>query len=224
MTDQWTDRLSEYLDGELSAEDRRAVEAHLRDCPACRATVDGLRRVVTRAQTATDRPAPDLWSGIAARIGAVATPVVSLDAHRARRRVALTLPQLAAAAVLLVALSGGTAWVALRPGAPRTVAMGTRAPEAQVIPAGLPTKAEQSYEAAVTDLEQALEQGRSRLSPKTVAVLEKNLTRIDAAIAEARRALEADPANAYLNSHLANTMQQKIYLLQQANSLVQTAS
>ena len=224
MTDQWTDRLSEYLDGELPAEERRAVEAHLRDCPACRTTVDELRRVVTRAHTAVDRPAPDLWSGIAARIGAAGPAVVSLDAHRARRRIALSLPQLAAAAVLLMALSGGGAWLALRPAARLGVPFGTRTPAGQVIPAGFPTKAEQSYEAAVTDLEQALEQGRSQLSPKTVAVLEKNLTRIDAAIAEARQALEADPANAYLHSHLANTMQQKIYLLQQATSLVHAAS
>ena len=225
MTDRWTDRLSEYLDGDLSADERTALEAHLRECPACRTTMDDLRRVMTSAHTLVDRPVGDLWSGIAARIGAEAGPVVSLGAYRARRRIALTVPQLAAAAVLLVSLSTGAAWLALRPAAGASVAVQTPRPSgAQVIQAGLPTAAEQSYEAAVTDLERALEAGRSRLDPKTVAVLEKNLGRIDDAIAEARTALEADPANAYLSSHLANTMQQKIALLQQATTLADAAS
>jgi anti-sigma factor RsiW len=225
MTDRWTDRLSEYLDGDLSADECAALEAHLRACPACRSTVDGLRRVMTSAHTLVDRPVGDLWYGISARIGAEAGPVVSLAAYRARRRVALTIPQLAAAAVLLVSLSIGAAWLALRPAAERPVALpAPRLGGAQVIQAGLPTAAEQSYEAAVTDLERALEAGRSRLDPRTVAVLEKNLRRIDDAITEARTALEADPANGYLNSHLANTMQQKIALLKQATTLADAAS
>ena len=53
---------------------------------------------------------------------------------------------------------------------------------------------------------------------------ELDLARIDVAIEEARAALEADPANAYLNAHLANTMQQKLLLLQQANALASSAS
>lgn len=224
MTDRWTDRLSEYLDGDLSADERTALEAHLRECPACRTTVDDLRRVMTRAHTLVDRPAGELWAGIAARIGAESGPVV-LDAYRARRRVAVTMPQLAAAAVLLVSLSTGATWLALRPAVDRPVAVQAARPSgAPVIQAGLPAAAEKSYEAAVTELERTLEAGRGRLNPKTVAVLERNLGRIDAAIAEARTALEADPANAYLSSHLATTMQQKIALLQQATTLVDAAS
>ena len=39
---------------------------------------------------------------------------------------------------------------------------------------------------------------------------------IDRAIADARAALAADPANAYLHRHLDRTMKQKLDLLQQA--------
>ena len=39
MTDQWTDRLSEYLDGELLTGERTALEEHLVGCAACRATL-----------------------------------------------------------------------------------------------------------------------------------------------------------------------------------------
>src|SRR2546422_8349543 len=91
MTDQWTDRLSEYLDGELTSPERTAFEAHLASCDACRTTLDELRRVVTNARALDDRPpAADLWPAVAARIGLSARsktrPVV--------RRVSFTVPQL----------------------------------------------------------------------------------------------------------------------------------
>jgi hypothetical protein len=76
----------------------------------------------------------------------------------------------------------------------------------------------------VADLERILQDGRGRLDSTTVRVLEQNLAVIDAAIAQARRAVAADSANLYLNSHLAETMRRKLELLRQAASLVATAS
>ena len=43
MKDQWTDRLSEYLDGELTGPERTTLEAHVASCDACRTTLDELR-------------------------------------------------------------------------------------------------------------------------------------------------------------------------------------
>ena len=51
-----------------------------------------------------------------------------------------------------------------------------------------------------------LQQNRARLDPQTVRMVEANLEVIDAAIIQARRALAADPSNAYLNGHLAEQM------------------
>jgi anti-sigma factor RsiW len=39
MHQEWTDKLSDYLDDELSAGDRNAVEAHLRACAPCAAVL-----------------------------------------------------------------------------------------------------------------------------------------------------------------------------------------
>ena len=47
-------------------------------------------------------------------------------------------------------------------------------------------------------------------------VLERNLRIIDEAIREARTALDADPANALLNAHLASARQRKLNLLRRA--------
>ena len=43
IRDAWTDRLSEYVDGELDAAERGALEVHLQLCGRCTGTVAGLR-------------------------------------------------------------------------------------------------------------------------------------------------------------------------------------
>jgi len=40
------ERLSRYLDDELIAADRRAIERHLRDCPCCEDVLESLRHTV----------------------------------------------------------------------------------------------------------------------------------------------------------------------------------
>jgi hypothetical protein len=80
--------------------------------------------------------------------------------------------------------------------------------------------ATESYAAAVADLERVLARGRGQLDTATVRVIQQNLAVIDKAIAQAQQALAADPANLYLNSHLAETMRRKLDLLRQAATLV----
>ena len=100
MSDQWTERLSEYLDGELKGSERAFLEAHLERCEDCQETLAGLRRVVMRARSLEDRPpATDLWAGVAERIGAPARPATA----PARRRISFSLPQLLAAGIALAA-------------------------------------------------------------------------------------------------------------------------
>jgi anti-sigma factor RsiW len=232
MSDQWTDRLSEYLDGELPPDDRVALEAHLRHCTACGAVLADLKRIVTRARGLEDRlPDRDLWPGIAARIGVGSGEVRAIDlrAERARRRWSFSLPQLVAAGLALMALSGGTVWLLHPPGGPavaaREPALTTPVVSVANSAASLRARAAgQSYAAAVRDLERVLEQNRGRLDTTTVRVIERNLATIDSAIAQAQRALAADSASVYLNSHLAETRQRKLELLRQAAALVSSVS
>ena len=217
MNDQWTDRLSEYLDGELDDTERMALEAHLATCADCTAVLADLRRVVARAQALDDRPpARDLWSGVAERIG-ISTD--DLAARRARRRVSFTVPQLIAASVALVAVSGVVARLALRP---RPAASGVAASPSQVVvvPVGI-RKADASADQAVADLRFVLAEGQrsGRLSPMTVHRIEHSLAVIDSALAEATRALAADPHSGYLNQHLADTMRRKMEFLREANRI-----
>lgn len=213
MTHPWTERLSEYLDGELPPPERAALEAHLAECAECTDTLAGLRRVVARARAIEDRaPTADLWPSVAARIGA----------RRGPRRISFSLPQLIAAGIALVTASSAAGWM-LRPGTMPDAPGGAPVATLPSGPAARPV-ATGTYDAAVADLERVLAEGRGRLDTATVRVLEQNLATIDRAIAQAQRAVTADSANLYLNSHLAATMRRKLELLRQAAALVAAVS
>jgi hypothetical protein len=221
MHDEWTGRLSEYLDDELGVEERAALESHLARCPDCAATLSDLREIVGRARTIGPRaPQANLWPGIAGRITRAREP----------RRFSMTLPQLAAAAALLIAVSSVAAWQAAQgfrhvdavPVAHSTQETAVASPTDESVgdmlarPVSL---ADAQYDAAVADLEQALAKGRGRLDKATIAIVEENLTIIDQAIAQARAALASDPANSYLSSHLVEARRKKLDLLRRAAAL-----
>ena len=218
--DQWTNKLSGYIDDELSPHERAGLEAHLASCAECTATLDELREVVARAGSLMPRPpSADLWPGIAPRLEESAT-VTPFQPRTAGRRFSFTMPQLVAAGLALMVMSGGGVWVLQHGGrATDTPAVVAFAPagDSGVAPAAL---ADPRYDEAIADLEQALRAGRADLDPGTVKILEANLDAIDKAIDQSRRALAADPANVYLNNHLADARQRKLALLRRATAMV----
>lgn len=234
MADQFTDRLSEYLDEELTPGERSAVEAHLGDCPDCRRLLDELREVAGGARALVPRPPQtDLWPGVATRLESQprerSAPVVSIGAFRNRRdrgqlrRFSFTATQLAAAAAVLIVTSAGLSWlVRMRTidtiDPPRVASAPSPAAGDQPTAVPVANFGDAQYEAAVSELRRALEEGRGRLEPRTIEVLERNLAIIDQAIDQARKALAADPMNAYLNSHLAAARRRKLDLLRDATS------
>ena len=221
MSEHWIERFSDYLDGALAAPERAALEAHLARCAGCAATLGELRDVVARARGLEPRaPEADLWPGIAARLRPRFATVRSPGAAGwLRRRFVFTFPQLAAAGLVLALLSAGAVWLAIErgralPGAGTTPAL------APVPPAATAAYDAAGYDVAVAELERVLHEHRSELDPGTVRILEENLAIIDRATEQARRALLADPANPYLNGHLAEQMKRKIKLLQRASDFV----
>ncbi len=256
--EEWTDKLSDYLDDELTPDERYAVESHLQGCADCAAVLDELQQVVARARALEPRPSrADLWPGVAAQIeqtqheAASATPILPFGfaqggpmRTRAGWRVTFTLPQLAAASLLIAAMSGGLAW-SLRDRTANTDAAAARSAEAarasnpdvaaaeagalereafaerSVVPVSL---ADAQYDAAVLDLERALKEGRGKLDPATVTIVEHNLQTIDEAIRQAREALASDPANSYLSGHLVEARRRKLDLLRRATALTTSES
>lgn len=220
MKDQWTDRLSEYLDDELPHVERAALEAHLLECMECGRTLQELRQVVAQAAHLHDRePERDLWSGIAARISAGEAEAVTAvtSTSQGKRRVSFSIPQLVAASIVLVLMSGGSMYLLFQrgqAGAP-TVAENTARPVNPTVHA-----VTRNYDAAVEELEGVLERNRDQLDTATVRILEQNLAIIDRAILDARAALGQEPANPYLGRYLDQAMQKKVQLLQRATRVM----
>jgi hypothetical protein len=227
MHDPWTDRLSEYMDGELDANEARQLEVHLASCDECTTTLAELRAVVARAGSLEDRaPREDLWAGIAAGIGSsrtaagdIATPtgdIASLDSRRRRtaRSFSFTLPQLAAAAVVLMSISAGAVWL-VTGGDAANGNGSTVAVEGTIFQSVAPAQARLvSTTSALEDEEHQslatlLEEARESLDPATVEVLERSLESIQDAIAAAEAALSADPGNPRLQRQLDSTLQRR---------------
>src|SRR5882672_7250880 len=217
MSEHLNELLSSYVDDDVNALERMKVEAHLAGCAECRAAVDDLRQMVRRAAALDDRPpSRDLWPAIAARIASPAADVVPLAPRR--RRFAFTVPQLAAAAVVLVGLSAGSASLLMRGATQQATPQDVGA---VVVPVNAPPEVQISaaYDFAIRDLQRTLDLKRSRLDTATVRVLEQSLQVIDLAIRQAREALAKDPNNPYLSNHFQRALDRKLDLLRQATTL-----
>ncbi|MGD2071079.1 MAG: zf-HC2 domain-containing protein [Gemmatimonadota bacterium] len=234
--DPWTDRLSEHLDGLLSGPEADAVEEHLRGCAPCRAVLADLRAVRDAARGLEDAPPErDLWPGIRDALGARPLTAVDGAADAVRperpsrvRGLFFTVPQLAAAGLACVLIGGAAVW-SLAPGegggGSRTVATpATRTPLEQgrpVVQTALGDEIASTYAPEVERLEQLLASSRDRLEPGTIRVLEKNLAIIDLAIDESVGALEVDPGNPWVETHLRRSWERKVSYLRETAELLE---
>ena len=194
MTDPWAERLSEFLDGELSPAETAELERHLLECSSCRSALRQLRTVVARLSGDVaghaDQPTHQGWSRIE-------------DAIAPRRKRWIWGAALAAS--LAVVAIGAS----LRRGQAPSVIEPSRLPE---LPA--------DYRTAAEDLVTILREQQGRLRPETVRAVESSLTTIDSAIAQAARALAADPANEYITRYLAQLRDTRMTALRDAVALV----
>lgn len=151
------------------------------------------------------------------------------------RTVMLPLPQLIAACLLVMVVSGAIGWY-LRPSGEGN--------ERQLIPSGSILAQEGSgpvvglepvddglwresgnelaavrWEEAVNNQEAVYRQMRAQIDTTTVRVLEKNLGLLDRSIDEIREAREDDPENPLWNNRLADNLRRKLRLLRWASSI-----
>lgn len=220
MTEHFTEQLSAYLDLELDAQTRARIESHLAGCAGCRAVLADLRAIVAAAPLYQGQePARDLWAGIAQQLGG--TEVIPLHSRRPR----FGWRELIAASVVMAAAGAGAVWFAVRGPSAVPVAV---APTSSSAPISSNMRnvafAEAEFDVAVRDLEQLLSLGRDRLDTATVRTVEQSLAKIDAAIAEARAAVQRDPANAYLSRQIAANMRMKLNVLRIATNAIAARS
>jgi hypothetical protein len=211
----WTDRLSEYMDGELDRAERAMADRHLAACSACAMVLAELQELVSATALLPEVPPQrDLWPQISRRLAPRPTlagidPTVIPFARR--KRVVLSIPQLVAAGLALMLLSAGGMWIATgRPASDPILPVAYEAyPDAFLA----------AYDPAMAEVEAEYQRRREELDPETILVVERNLALIDLAIREARDALTADPSSGFLSGHLAETMRRRMSLLREVASI-----
>lgn len=218
MRDPWPDRLSDYLDGELSPHEESRCRRHLDSCPDCRRDLSELQRVKRWAARHKPRtPAPDPWPEIRRRIiearrpFEAAPPVVG----RASRRLHHA-SWLGAAAGIFLIVAVALLWRWQQPKVPV-------APPPQARSAALAEEARMWGQAAA-ELERELESRKRLLDPATRADLEKSLTVLDDFASELRRRIEEDPDNKLLREFLARSLHMRLIALRQAGRLSMNTS
>lgn len=216
MTDHLTfDQLCELADAPSGVAGSEAARAHLATCAACAEQLAGISSL-SAATTRLPReiaPPEELWTAIRSELEPRA-------AFRPWWRKRSTM-RLAAAGVLIAASSSALTVLALRNGRPAVAS----APPAATLPVAagaLPAhlaSAELGYTKSVDELRRTLDERRDSLSVSTVATVERSLRIADSAIAEAREALQRDPANRLLAEIFSSNYQRKIDLLRRATEL-----
>lgn len=228
MTDRWTDRLSDYLDDALTPSDRRDLEAHLQDCATCAEVLADLRAIVEGARAISARdvergPEADLWPGIEARLRD--RPMQEVPRNSAAwsgHRYSVSLRQVAAASIAVVALTASAIWFAHDWGRREVLARGASGGGriAAVPASSAPAEAALN---GIESLKQLLDERRQRLDPSTLRTIEESLASVEAAVEQARLALEADPDDPYLVAHLEELTKRQLDLLRRAVDLADGA-
>lgn len=209
--DHCSARLDAFLDEDLPAREREEVVAHLATCPECRAEEAALRSILAEARELPEsvEPARDLWTGIAARLPVASNATSSAPLGRATQRTQpnwLVWGRLAAAiGLVLFGAALGTVW------ARRTAPPDFAAAQAR-------------YTTESGDLARRLAANPGSIAPATRAAVERNLTIIDHAIAEAEAALKSDPGNTPLEQMLVARYEQRLALLRHALAAGQSES
>jgi anti-sigma factor RsiW len=231
-----TERMHDMVDGLLPPAEEQAAREHLATCAACRRARDDLAAVVAEVgalpQAAT---VPEgVWEGIEARMSlslAGRGEVRETDAAAVlelpvRRRLAFTLPQLAAAAIVVALLSSGTVWMAMsRPSAETSVTAEAPGPGQQLGPAArVAASGDAAYDQALLELQTLVDRGRGVLAPETVQALDRSLETIDEAISNIREALAKDPSSQLLARMLVDQQRTKLRVLRQAATAMQPRS
>lgn len=225
MQNQWIERVSEYVDGELSPADRMLFEARMDEDPDLRRAVDQVQALVGQAAALGPvEPSRDLWPAIAARIGEQGPARERPAGSPAPRPRAWRRASAVAAGIALMVLSASAGWWLHdlgRPAGPDLAAIAqpqSPQPRGDVSSARFAEQEERLAE-SIEGLETVLLRYGDRLDPDTREAIVANLELIDQAIDDAHRALKEDPNSDYLHAHITNSLERKVRLLEDAARL-----
>ena len=212
-------QLSDFVDGQLDAEARAGIVAHLDGCDACRALVADLGHLRAAARMLGPvTPPAHLWMEVAGRIRMGQAPAAAPPAT-ARR----ALPQWIGLVAALVVVTLGVYLVdrlrAPNPAPATAATAGAPGGSIETVAQEL-SLALEHYDKAIAELQVIARNGEGTLDPAVTASLQKNLQVIDQAIVESRAALATDPQSEPAREGLIDSLRRKIGVLQTTVALM----
>jgi hypothetical protein len=189
-----------------------ALEMHAVNCAPCRAELEIWREISAAAQTMhKEWESPALWPRIEHALQTEAA-----QSHGWRSWISNLVPhmrwQMAFAALILVAVSGMSAWVLLH----RNATMPSN--DAHLLTDQAVRDVEQAqrtYEQSIDKLAKLAEPKLNAASTPLLMNYREKLNLLDSAISECRTNLERNRANAYLRTELLSFYQEKQQTLEQ---------
>ena len=223
VCERYLNAIQELVDGTLGPIRRAELELHLESCDACRALAEDLQTIAAAAQSLEPLTPPDrTWQQISSRLRAEGR--AGSTGPGLVRRQSVAILALAAALVFVV---GASLYVLRRqaPVAPNPSPVASTPSATPQSAAGNPATAppvqagDIATELAAVDkhFQNVIEQASTK-DPATAAILRKNLLVMNEAIAESRKALEADPQNR--SAQLYENLKRKIRFLQDTIALM----
>ncbi len=225
LCDDFSDKLSDFIDGELEAETMARIDDHLRECERCSDEISRLESMVEELRALPEEPVPEgLWLRIEGSLQQQKAPAGGrglwsslaerLETLRKGGRAPLWRPALAAAVSLIVivaVVSQMTPTGREQGPLPRERMLAQAIEEVRA--------AELHYIKAIESLE-AVSAARAGSLPEGLVVeLEANLKVIDEMIVTCGNAFGDYPANKRLQAHLLGAYSRKISMLEKISGI-----
>ncbi len=195
--------------------DNADVQKHISTCSKCSMLQHELQKIMSDVQQLPVlTPSKDLWNNIAEQLHDAREPAVTVHRTRNPSDVNITSRRtpswlrMAAAAVVLVAVSATVTWnlrTAPTPATSDSLALQPVAYTTETIDA--------TYEREILILRTIVNERFAELDSNTVSVLKRNIAIIDSAIADSKEALRKDPRNEVVTQQLDRALEHKLALL-----------
>jgi hypothetical protein len=215
--DEFDALLPDLFEDALDERVRASADAHASQCARCRGLLSDLAELRGEAsRLPVLKPSHDLWDNISARIE---TPPIAFNERTVAARRSVRA-RLAAAAVILVAVTAGATWIiARRDIAPAVVASVPSVAPQQDTTGAVSFRLASAYDDEIAALRKRMAEHPAVLDSATARVIAANLRIIDDAIARVRVALDAAPANLLLSQQLMRAYDMKLNTLRQIAAL-----
>ncbi|MCH9649243.1 MAG: zf-HC2 domain-containing protein [Deltaproteobacteria bacterium] len=219
--DRYLEMLDPWVDGDLSSVEAEEVASHLASCVSCDREAMELLDLLARADALprAAEPSRDLWPDIARQLPTKKPSTIGQPGW------AFVSWRWIAAASLLLVLGGASGWLLRgQRSLPLELTRGLTPPPNYSTASqqgGLPKRL-LSLERSMAELRGEIlqEMKATDSSSEELAVVERNLQVMDAALLEIRQALEREPRSLHLHLQWAATLRHQADLLQLAGKLV----